>query len=333
MTQDVQWMRPDMPVTPPGPAEVTTVPHALLTPFERGPLRTLTAPYTWIRGAVHDETGLLVPASQRIGGYAGDHVVSADPVQVDLPSEAEELGGTWLYGGHWMGQFGHFLTETLTTLWPAPSADVRGVVFHRFVWGGARQNWQLRLLRRAGYRDEPRVVGLGPMRVERLLVPTRALVLNAYAHPEAVLPWHRVVESIRRPAPHERVYLSRRRYNAEAVAAGRPVRSDPERDALLDEAFAGRGFEIVYPEQLPVLDQVRSVLGAKVVAGAAGSSLHLSVFARPGTHVIEVADRRSPARPLLAQQVIDSVCGHSSALIPHELDANAASRALAGLGL
>jgi capsular polysaccharide biosynthesis protein len=231
---------------------------------------------------VYDADGALLPASQRIGGYAGDLVVSADPAEVDPAPGAEELAGTWLYGGHWMGQFGHFLTETLSTLWPEPADDLEGIVFHAFIWGGRQDPWQRKLVRRAGY---------------------------------------------------ERVYLSRSRYNAAALAAGRPTRSEPERDARLDETFAKHGFEVVFPEELPVLDQVRAVVAADVVAGATGSSLHLSVFAPPGARVIEVADRRTPAMALPAQRVLDSVCGQTSALIPYALDPNDVDRALAGLGL
>jgi capsular polysaccharide biosynthesis protein len=333
MTPEIAWEQPEQRVPAPGSAEVVEVPDALLTPFERGPLRTLHAPTVWTRGAVYDADGALLPASQRIGGYAGDLVVSADPAEVDPAPGAEELTGTWLYGGHWMGQFGHFLTETLSTLWPEPADDLEGIVFHAFIWGGRQDPWQRKLVRRAGYDFRPRVVVAEPVRVERLLVPTRPYVLNAYALPEAAVPWRRVADSIRSPAGYERVYLSRSRYNAAALAAGRPTRSEPERDARLDETFAKHGFEVVFPEELPVLDQVRAVVAADVVAGATGSSLHLSVFAPPGARVIEVADRRTPAMALPAQRVLDSVCGQTSALIPYALDPNDVDRALAGLGL
>jgi len=333
MTPEIGWEQPEQRVPPPGPAAITEVPDALLTAFERGPLRTLHAPTTWVRGAVHDAAGTLLPSSQRVGGYAGDLVVSADPVEVDPGLEAEELTGTWLYGGHWMGQFGHFLTETLSTLWPEPPEDLEGIVFHQFIWGTRQDPWHRRLVRRAGYHFRPRIVGVEPLRVERLLVPTRPYALNAYALPEATVPWRRVADSIRSPAGHERVYLSRSRHNAQAHAAGRPTRSTPERDAQLDEVFAKHGFEVVYPEEIPVIDQVKAVVAADVVAGATGSSLHLSVFAPRGARVIEVADQRTPAMALPAQRVLDSVCGQTSALIPYALDASDVARALEQLGL
>jgi capsular polysaccharide biosynthesis protein len=333
MTTEVGWKQPEQRVSPPGPAEITEVPDALLTPFERGPLRTLHAPTVWTRGAVYDAAGTLLPSSQRIGGYAGDLVVSADPAEVEPVPAAEELTGTWLYGGHWMGQFGHFLTETLSTLWPEPPDDLQGIVFHQFIWGAKQEPWHRRLVRRAGYDFKPRIVGDAPVRVERLLVPTRAYVLNAYALPEAAVPWRRVADSVKSPAGHERVYLSRTRSNAAALAAGKPTRSDPERDVQLDEVFARCGFHVIHPEELPVMDQVKAVVSADVVAGAVGSSLHLSVFAPRGARIIEVADRRTPAMSLPAQQVLAAVCGQTTALIPYALDASGVARGLAGLGL
>jgi capsular polysaccharide biosynthesis protein len=334
MNPEVHWEQRSFPMTPPGPAEIETVADALLTGFERGPLRTLHAPFFWIRGAVHDRTGALVVSSQRIGGVAGDRVVSSDPVHVDPPSNAEVLRGTWLYGGHWMGQFGHFLTETLSSLWPTPSDEIDGVVFHQFLWGGSRQRWQRRLMRRAGYEPRAtRIIGPEPVRVERLLVPTRAFVLNAYALPEAVVPWQRIAASVNVSASRERVYLSRSRYNAASLAAGKTSRSDPERDLALDRIFAASGFAVLHPEELPILAQVKAAAGARVVAGATGSPLHLSVFAPRGTKIIEVADQRSPSRPLPAQQVLDAVCGQTSALIPYALDPTDVGRVLADLGL
>lgn len=313
------WTEPSFPIAPVGAAEVVTLDGALLTGFRRGPLRTLQAPRWWTHGAVHDRDGRLVEASQRVGGLSGDMGVAADPEQVDVPRKAERLKGHWLYGGHWMGHFGHFLTESLTSLWPDPEPGLEGIVFHQFVFGGAVKPWQTELVGRTGHRLPVRVVGAEPLKVDRLTVPTRGLVPNGFAYAESAQVWRRIAGTVESPSPR-RVFLSRSKFNLAQAASGAAVRTDPERDRVVDEIFAGLGFQVAFPEELPIVEQVALTAGAELVAGASGSGLHLSIFAPAGAGVIEVGDPRLRGGSLPAQRVLDTVCGHRSAVLPHTED-------------
>jgi capsular polysaccharide biosynthesis protein len=110
-------------------------------------------------------------------------------------------------------------------------------------------------------------------------------------------------------------------------------RSSPERDVLLDELFAEAGFEVVAPEQLSIDDQVRLISGARVLAGQAGSALHLAGFAPPGAHILELGDTRMPNRGVGTQRVINTLCGHSSAFIPPRWDHDQLVAKLCELGV
>lgn len=315
---------------------VTSVDDALLTRVEHGPLRALHQPKRWLRGAVHDSDGRLLVSSQKIGGLSGNQWVASDPSVVKVPRNADGLEGTWLYGGHWMRHFGHFISETVPTLWPR-DLHVDGLVFHKyFAATPPVQPWQKRLLELAGLGHLPvRIVRRRPLRAQLLLVPDRAVVANGWAQPQARDVWLRMAGNAEAATPgtHRRIYLTRTSFNAAQTVAGQEVRTTPARDAELDEVFAAHGFAVVAPECLTVDEQIRLVAGADVIAGVSGSALHLSGFAPTTTRLIEVGDIRTPERPVPMQQAIDAACGRATAFVPHGSSVKSLRRTLRRLGL
>jgi capsular polysaccharide biosynthesis protein len=321
----VPWSVPAFPVSPTGghgaPPSLVTVDDAFLTRVEHGPLASTVGPTRWLRGAVHESSGKLVRSSQKVCAGANTWA-PADPGSVRVNQQAERLEGRWLYGGHWMQHFGHFVAETMTTLWPEPgeTGDVVGLVFHKYLkrpW--AEEPWQRRLLELAGRGGLPvRVVdGRGARRVESLVVPGRAVVAHGWAHPQAQEVWERVVTPFRGRGGPRRVFLSRTGHNAARRSEGHRSagRSTPAWDAAADRVFAEAGFAVVWPEQLVVDEQLALVADAKVVAGASGSALHLSAFAPRSARVLEIGDARSPDRPVAMQLVVDALCGHEHAFV------------------
>lgn len=324
----VQWQPAVSPRRPQGKTQLVTLSEAYLTPFERGDLRVLSGPRQWMRGAVYDSDGQLVQAGQRINvGHDVSAPIAADPDLVRIRPHAPRLEGTWLYGGNWMTHFGHFLVETLSSLWPE-SDSVDGLLFHRSFRGAwtpgrggkvyepAVTPWQQRLLDLAGYGDLPvRVKDGGALVVEKVIVPSRSVVFKNWAFPEAVTLWERIGQASGESGTDARVFLSRSRFNPGAKATR--IRSSQAWDQQLDDAFTAAGFVVVHPELLPIDQQIRLVRGAEVIAGASGSALHLSAFAPRTTRVIEVGDERSPGSPFPTQQMIDAAVGRESAFIPY----------------
>lgn len=329
------------------PPEIVTVDNALVTPLTRGPLRTEDGPLRWVRGAVHDRDGVLVPQSQRVWNGNKREPVPADPERVRVARGTRRLRGTWLYAGHWSTHFGHFLLETLPNLWPDPAehvATLSGVLAHRPIRGRlppepdrvrlqrpALPPWQRQLMDLVGYGGvDLRVVHGRPVRVERLVVPSRPVLLKRWARPAAVEVWRRISDAVGTRGAQPRVYLSRTRFHTGALGAGRS-RTERARDEELDALFSEAGFYVAHPETLPITEQIELVRGADVLAGLAGSALHLSVFAEPGTRVLTIGDRRSSRKPTPAQTMVDRSCGHRSTFVP-DVDAAGLARALADLG-
>jgi capsular polysaccharide biosynthesis protein len=314
------WVDEDFSVPPPeGTLGVRSVKDATLTPYGDGVLGVLpkTQPSRYVTGAVYDGSGALVRPSQRLGGLFNDHALSADPETLPaVASEGSSLTGTWLYGGTWFNHFGHFLTETLTTLWPEHRFD--GLIYHPFWFGRKVQPWQRQFLALAGHHGEPHVVGDEAVRVERLLVPTRSFTANGYARPEAVGVWRGIAEALpaRDRAGSAKVFFSRSSYHAAQAAAGRSARRRVPNEVALDAMMAERGYRVVQSEDLPLPEQIRLGAETSVLSGVSGSALHLSVFARPGTQVLEIGDNRAGRLPVRTQQILARACGHRLGFVP-----------------
>jgi capsular polysaccharide biosynthesis protein len=318
----MEWRVPSFPHEVRDEPTVEVVDGAFLTRYENGPLRTVGMPHRYLRGAVHDRDGRLVVTSQKIGGTNGHPWVPADPARVRVDERSDLLSGRWLYGGHWIQHFGHFVVETVSTLWPA-GHEPAGLVFHKYLRRPVvREDWMLRLLELAGYGGLPVEVvnAQRDVRVEQLVVPSRSVVANGWGHPQAREVWERIVAPFRGGGDPRRVLLSRTAFNEAARREGAArVRSSRERDQAIDRAFAARGFEVVAPETLAIDDQLRLVADAEIVAGGSGSALHLTAFAPRGTRVVEVGDERNPHEPIGLQRVVDRLGGHPHAFLGGDL--------------
>lgn len=373
----LRWEAPTFPLEPRDEPHLHVVPGATLSSYDFGLLASSDVkPMRWVRGAVYDGEGRLVRASQRRGGAGGDRAYAADPrtlppapvvpgSSTDQDGDQHALPGTWLYVGHWMNHFGHFLVETLPSLWPlhvhersplpagaeagaaapqdaedtegaaAPessggtsgSADVaavaavQGLLAHPFTFGHEVLAWQRDLLELAGAPADVRVMTGAQLEVENLLVPDRPYVPAAYAFPEARAVWQHMAARARErhgATPHERVFLSRSALSESSTGTTRTKGLRQMTNAAqVDALFASYGFEVVHPQELPVAEQVALAAGARVLAGASGSALHLSAFAAPGTRVVEVGDVRTRGAGVRVQRIIDRVSGHESVYVPH----------------
>lgn len=297
---------------------------------------------SFVRGAVYDDRGRLIQMSQRKGGMNADMVLSVNPPVLSArekhEARAHAIPGHWLYGGSWMHGFGHFLVETLPTLWPLATtdADFDGICAHRF--NSLRtHDWQFELAGLLSTRGRVEVIDDRPVTVERLTVPARAYHYQVAIDPIAQTVWDLIAERATigvPPSDDHPVYLSRTRFQQDqasrGVVTGREFRNAEEVDALFEKA----GFRVVFPETLSATEQVRLARSASILAGPSGSALHLSVFSRPGARVIEVGDARTGSSLVATQQAISSVKTQPTAQIPYlagsegEVDVRASSALL-----
>ncbi|MCL1801194.1 MAG: glycosyltransferase family 61 protein [Promicromonosporaceae bacterium] len=279
---------------------------AYLTPastvkWNDGPLPVGTKPdphnlqYSF-HGAAYTLSGDLIPESQRrVTGPWFDVVRSDNPTVLgrdtlsQLDRDSERLSGRWIYGGTFFNHFGHFILESLTTLW-LPVEDA-GIIWHPlFAERQFLDVFEQALVDLLGWGNSEMKFATHPLRVERLIVPERPVAVNRFVEPEALKVWDTVAEAAPKsngPYP-EKMFLSRTRFQHDAF----PVANDQQ----LDQAMESLGFSVIHPQELPVAQQIALARGAKVISGVQGSAMHVAAFARNGTHIIEF-DRQESTNP------------------------------------
>ncbi len=237
---------------------------------------------------VHDSNGALVVDSMT---RPGEVTLKPDKVAA-LRRESEPLPGVWLYCGRFWNHYGHFIIETLSTLWPFfnfnldPSA-VRPLYMadspkipHGFV---------KRAFENIGVSPEQVKISARPRIVEKLIIPTPSarihLVQGDYIHPVQNETW-KAVAGMRSERPGRKIYLSRRKFlrNEEGK---RPLQNEKR----VEKLFASQGFEVIFPEKLPFDEQLKLYSEASVIAGQLGSNLLNAAFAADGIKLVGIGPR------------------------------------------
>ena len=65
-------------------------------------------------------------------------------------------------------------------------------------------------------------------------------------------------------------------------------------ERVVQKIFEKNGYKIIYPETLPLQEQIGLVKNCKVLAGCAGTALHLALFMKPDGTVIQIKRNRLP---------------------------------------
>jgi hypothetical protein len=125
----------------------------------------------------------------------------------------------------------------------------------------------------------------GPVNCKKVLLPypsmvnRRGISEHHFAHVQAAVDRFfnlsqedkaECIPQAQSPDSDDKVYLSRSRLPGNL----RMVHEEPE----LEKRLIERGWKIVYPELLPVSEQLKILAGARVIAGEAGSAFHLLMY-------------------------------------------------------
>jgi capsular polysaccharide biosynthesis protein len=197
--------------------------------------------------------------------------------------------GLHYFAGCAWEQFGHFVLEGLSRWWLLPRLPQSASEELRFVLYNHRplKSWQLELLRGLGVEADRLVYLDEPMRFERLIIPSIAYNLHNAASFAQRETWDRIGHALACPDGRERVYISRSRYRATRRLVN---------ESQVEGVFRDHGFAVLHPQELSIREQVAAVRDARLIAGSAGSGMHLSAFARQGARTLIISPRNFTLR-------------------------------------
>jgi FkbM family methyltransferase len=212
----------------------------------------------------------------------------------DPPAEvAEEILGTWLWGGTLWNYFAHFIVESSGRLWALDHLDAPpdGILYiHRRDSQEAGLNHFQQAFFQALGIDLPIRVVSDTARVERLIVPGQGFGLGEIS---AGTPAFRNFVQRRlgcdvAPAGGEKLYISRSQLGWKR---GKLLGED-----RIEEELAKQGYEIFHPQKHDIPTQLARYKAARKVVASEGSALHMFAFVgRPHQLVALIPRRRSGA--------------------------------------
>lgn len=285
-------------------------------------------------GAVYDADGALVHESLRFP----DKHRARDPKSLAMVEglKIERRIKRALYLGHAFTHFGHFLIETVPALWWARQVeDDAALIFHPFDEAGRNV-----FAETAHGRDCLALLGLSPDRivmatadfaVEELLLPPRHYDMRTgprYDFREIYRDLTVAARQSQRTAGPSRIYLSRRFLKRRLRRLSN--------DAAVERRLARRGFAVVHPQHMSLVDQINAAGAADVMAGVDGSALHLSAFMRPGARMLVLQTKRRRTihfmNELMAVETISVPAIPAAAARMKRIDLKEIDRALDDLG-
>ena len=176
-----------------------------------------------------------------------------------------------IYGGIIYYHFGHFLIDSFSRLWfAAKNKDLK----HRYafvtVGNFELELYHINLLNLIGINKERILIVEKPTKFKEVIIPKQSWYTAGIFNPELFkLTWETISDGIS-PGPHKKIYLSRSKFYKKNLL----------NEAYFEDFFKKRGFEIVYPEQLSIEEQVSYISGADEIACTYGTLAHLAVFAK-----------------------------------------------------
>ncbi len=196
------------------------------------------------------------------------------------------IEGRVLYGGFFRSQWGHFLMNTTSRLWPlftGAADDIDHILFFSDTLSDYTPAGNYReFLELAGLLDKVIIV-CEPVRVEHLIVPEIAFEQSRYYSREAMAVFEAVKKAVT-PTPGaeraDKILLTRSALPTAGV--------DEININKIDELFSRNGYLIVSPEKLMLSRLINLMKGARSIASLSGSTAHNFVFADPKSEFIIV---------------------------------------------
>lgn len=228
---------------------------------------------------IYDTSGTLVEeASYRRGPAL--NLIGQSPSKSIFLDDVAVCEQPCLYFGPLIPHYGHFLVTSLARAWLAIQPNYHDLplichsdhdVLDHF------KGYMGVLVSALGLSASNFYAPTSDVRFTNLVIPSPAFVEEKLVHPDFVEPMHRIGDALfsstSRHNNETPVWLSKSRMHKNSVA--HVVNED-----ILEEMLADCGFDIIYPEQLSLPQQVELFSTRRHILGFAGSAFHNHIFSR-----------------------------------------------------
>ena len=246
------------------------------------------------KSGVYDFDGFLCPESIMLRGEENMPLKT----QINI-SKIPFVNETVLYLGtaYLFQHFGHFLVEGLARTWALLYKKYKNVkVVVSYETNVDMPMFVRKFLNALGVADENILILHKSVRFARVFVPRQAINGDLYMLPIMNKVYDKIANSLtnKKYKTYDKIYLSR-----SAMNDGRTFG-----EVSVEKIFAKNGFKIIYPEKLPLEQQITLARNCKEMAGTAGTALHLAAFMKPGNRVIQIKRNSTESDNISTQKLI-----------------------------
>lgn len=223
---------------------------------------------------VFDDRGILVNSSLQYRGKTAQFIPKFYAPDDYMDCDAVFLGNTYPH-------FGHFLLEHLNRGWGIAQINSKNI---KYVLVdnqnmGAKQ-WMIEFLKLAGVPEKDILILNKSMRFNKIYIPYQSLnIVSGWYGNEFKNVFNVMRENSGSDTVYDKVYVSRAKLNDYMRVWG---------EEKVQHIFEKNGFKVIYPETMPLSQQIAIISHAKVLAGCAGTALHLALIMCDGTRVIQL---------------------------------------------
>lgn len=204
-------------------------------------------------------------------------------------------------GGDGLSHFGHFLLEGMNRVYPVLQKYYRNM---KFVFvsqrGKEATEWLKILTTGVGIKEKNIILLTEPARFKNVFVPEQAFNLPVWISKEFGDTYSKISDYYDkkiRIKKYDKIYLSRSKIKSRSTFGEKQI----------ENIFKKNGFKIIYPETLPLYDQICLLKDCKELAGVAGTALHLALFMRAGGKVIQLKRNSEKSDNIPTQYMINFI--------------------------
>lgn len=262
--------------------------NAILVPLRRN----LNLFKPWL--GVHLEGGVF---GGNLEPLAAHHVFSNTDVNICNPGfrascvssnpigEITKSKETVIWGGFIMDHYGHFITDTFARLWytvkyESDQNKIAFLIYNHKVNDEEKAfdslcQYHIDLLNLLGISQDRILLVNTPTQFKQIIAPKQSVYWgDTYDKELSRLAYDKVRENVT-PKEDKKIYLSRSKFDEDMFNEG-----------YFEKFFEDRGFKVIYPEQLPVSEQIAYLAGADEVAATVGTLTNQILFAKDNVKLI-----------------------------------------------
>ena len=227
---------------------------------------------------IFDENLKFVKSSRQVRKNNGQFVPKFN--HENIPYVDEDV----VFIGNVFNQFGHFLLEHMNRAYALLDKKYQKmkVVLINNMDVNPVPNYMFELLGLLGVKRENIIILNNTTQFRNVYVPVQGFNIPVYSSNAFGKTFDKIASNVKNTNKYDKIYVSRTALKSRRTFG----------EGVVQKIFEKNGFKIIYPETLPLVEQISLVKNCKILAGCAGTALHLALFMKPGGTVIQIKRNR-----------------------------------------